>query len=79
MVSNSWMRVPYEDWIELVVVKEGFDEADDWIVERVVENDIVITTDIPLASRCLKKEARVLGPKGRLFTEDDIGNFRKED
>jgi len=73
LVSNSWMRIPDEDWLELVVVKEGFDAADDWIVEHVTENDIVISADIPLASRCLPKGARVLDPRGRVFTEDSIG------
>ncbi len=74
LVANSWMRVPEEDWVKLVVVGDELDAADDWIVEHVGENDIVITTDIPLASRCLKKDARVLGPKGRVFTEESIGD-----
>lgn len=73
LVSNSWMRAPAGDAIELVVVGDGFDEADDWIVEHVTEHDVVVTTDIPLASRCLKKGARALGPKGRAFTPDSIG------
>ena len=73
VVSNSWMRTPHADWLELVVVEGQFDAADDWIVEHVTENDIVISGDIPLASRCLKKGARVLGPTGRLFTDDNIG------
>lgn len=73
LVSNSWMRVPYEEWIELVVVEDQFDAADDWIVEHVGEGDIVISGDVPLASRCLERGARVLGPRGRPFTEDSIG------
>jgi len=73
LVSNSWMRTPHADWLELVVVEGQFDAADDWIVEHVSEDDIVISGDIPLASRCLKKGALVLGPKGRMFTEDNIG------
>lgn len=74
LVSNSWMWTPNEDWIELVVVDGQFNSADDWIVEHVTGNDIVISGDIPLASRCLEKGARVLGPKGRVFTEDSIGD-----
>ena len=74
VVSNSLIRVPTEELIELVVVKSGFDSADDWIVERTEVADIVITADIPLAGRCLQKGARVLGPKGLVFTEDAIGN-----
>jgi uncharacterized protein len=73
VVSNSWMRTPLADWLTLVVVEGQFDAVDDWIVEHAGENDIVISADIPLASRCLKKSARVLGPTGRVFTEDNIG------
>lgn len=73
LVANAWMRVPDGAQVELVVVGQGFDEADDWIVERVVAHDIVVTTDIPLAARCIEKKARVLGPKGNIFTETSIG------
>lgn len=73
VVANSPMAVPPAGWIELVLVGGGFDAADDWIVERVRENDVVVTDDIPLASRCVKKGARVLTPKGRVFTEASIG------
>ena len=67
------MRVPDELWIALEVVKDGFDAADDWIVEHVQPDDIVITADIPLAGRCIKKGARVISPTGKPFTEDNIG------
>ena len=73
LVADSWMRVPADDDIELVVVKGDFDAADDWIVEHVSAGDIVITGDIPLADRCLKLGARVLGLRGREFTEESIG------
>ena len=74
VVANSQMHIPSEDWLELVVVSDQFDAADDWIVEYITKNDIVISGDIPLASRCLKKGARVLGPNGRVFTDDSIGD-----
>ena len=74
LVSNSAISVPNEDWLELVVVSGRLDAADDWIVEHLNRNDIVITGDIPLASRCLKKGARVLSPHGVTFTEISIGN-----
>lgn len=74
VVSNSPIRVPKEELIEFVEVRGGFDVADDWIVDRVGPGDIAITTDIPLADRCLRKEARVLGPKGHEFTEETIGD-----
>lgn len=73
LVSNSWMRVPREDWLELVVVNDAFDAADNWIAEQSSANEIVVTGDILLASRCLKAGAAVLDFKGRLFTEDSIG------
>ena len=74
LVANSQMYVSGEDWLKLVVVGNQFDAADDWIVEYITKNDIVISGDIPLASRCLKKGARVLAPNGRVFTDDSIGN-----
>ena len=74
LVANSWMRVPEERGIALAVVTDGFDAADDWIVEHVQADDIVVTADIPLASRCLKQGARVVGPTGWPFTEDNIGD-----
>jgi uncharacterized protein YaiI (UPF0178 family) len=74
VVSNAPLRVPTEGLIELVVVRGGFDAADDWITEHVGAGDIAITADIPLAERCLRQGSRVLGPKGLEFTEDAIGD-----
>ncbi len=74
LAANSRFRVPDDASITLVVVGDGFDEADDWIVDHLNKDDIVITADIPLAARCLEKGARVLGPKGRVFTEAGIGD-----
>jgi uncharacterized protein YaiI (UPF0178 family) len=73
LVANSWMRTPNEPAIALEVVADGFDAADDWIVEHVQSHDIVITTDIPLTGRCVVKGARVIAPAGKRFTEDNIG------
>lgn len=73
LVSNAWMRIPHEDWLTLVVVEGQFDAADDWIVEHVTERDIVISGDIPLASRCLAKGTVVLDLRGGVFTEANIG------
>jgi uncharacterized protein YaiI (UPF0178 family) len=73
IVANSFMNVPRSEMIERVIVSEGPDVADDWIVERATENDIVVTADIPLAARCVKKGASVIGPTGKPFTEDSIG------
>jgi len=73
-VANAWMRLPEDPLVELVVVNDGFDAADNWIAERVRADDIVVTTDIPLAARCLEKKARVLNAKGHVFTEASIGS-----
>ena len=73
LVANSWMRVPDERWLRLEVVGDGFDAADDWIVDQVQPHDIVITADIPLASRCIKEGARVIGTTGKPFTGNNIG------
>ena len=73
VVANSFIRVPQEPLIERVVVGDGMDAADDWIAERAHAGDIVITADIPLASRCIKAGAAVIAPSGRAFTEADIG------
>jgi uncharacterized protein len=74
LVANSRKRVPDEKRIGLEVVSGGFDAADDWIVERVRPEDVVVTADILLASRCVKKGARAIGPSGKPFTENNIGH-----
>lgn len=72
-VSNSWMRLDDHPLVERVIVSEGPDEADNWIVENATSNDIVITSDIPLAARAMEKEAHALRPNGKAFTDDNIG------
>ncbi|MCX5817418.1 MAG: YaiI/YqxD family protein [Proteobacteria bacterium] len=74
LVSNSAMRIPQDKLVEMIVVGGHLDAADDWIVDHIADNDIAVSADIPLASRCLKKGARVLDPKGRIFTEESIGS-----
>jgi uncharacterized protein YaiI (UPF0178 family) len=73
IVANAFMAVPRNDLIERVIVAEGPDIADDWIAERAGGNDIVITADIPLAGRCVRNQATVIGPTGKAFTDDSIG------
>jgi uncharacterized protein YaiI (UPF0178 family) len=72
VVANSFMRTPPD--VQLTVVDAGPDAADDWIAERAVAGDIVITNDIPLASRALKAGAMALAPTGKAFTEASIGS-----
>lgn len=73
-VANAWMALPRGARVHMRVVSGAFDAADDWIAEEVRAGDIVVTADIPLADRCLKKGACVLGPTGKPFTDDNIGN-----
>ena len=73
LVSNTWLRAPNEDWLEVVVVGAELDAADAWIVEHVTQDDIVVTADIPLAALCLEKGTRVPGPGGRQFSADSLG------
>ena len=74
LVANAPQRIPDDERFALVVVREGMDVADDWIAEHAGEGDIVITADIPLAARCLRNGARVIGTTGRPFTEDNVGD-----
>ena len=73
VVSNSAINVPRDPMIERVVVGQGMDEADNWIAERAVRGDIVITADVPLASRSFKAGAAVIAPNGKPFDENSIG------
>jgi uncharacterized protein len=73
VVSNSYIAVPREPFIERIVVASGQDIADDWIADRVSLGSIVVTADIPLAHRCIKTGASVITPNGRILEEDSIG------
>jgi uncharacterized protein YaiI (UPF0178 family) len=73
VVTNSPIAVPRDLMIERVVVGAGMDEADNWIAERAQRGDIVITADVPLASRCVKAGADVIAPNGRAFSEESMG------
>lgn len=74
VVANHYLNVPLNPLFERVVVASGLDEADNWIAEHIERFDICITADIPLADRCLKKQARALNVRGEEFTEDMIGH-----
>ena len=69
----NFIRVPQDPLIERIAAGSGMDAADDWIAERAGQGDIVITSDIPLASRCVKAGAEVIAPNGKPFTEQSIG------
>lgn len=72
-VANAWMRLPEGENVQRVIVPEGPDAADNWIAERAGAGDIVVTQDIPLASRALKAGARAIGNTGKPFTDASIG------
>ena len=73
VVSNAPIAVPRSDMIQRVVVGAGMDEADHWIAERAGRGDIVVTADVPLASRAVKSGAEVIAPNGKPFTGESIG------
>src|SRR5256885_3680392 len=73
VVAGNFIRVPKDPLIERVAAGSGMDAADDWIAERAGKGDIVITADIPLASRCVKAGAEVIAPNGKPFSEQSIG------
>lgn len=73
VVANAPIAVPRDPAIERVVVPGGMDKADDWISERARPGAIVVTSDIPLASRSVKAGAVTIAPNGRAFDDDSIG------
>ncbi len=73
VVAGQFIRVPQDPLIERIAAGSAMDAADDWIAERAGPCDIVITADIPLASRCVKSGAEVIAPNGKPFTEQSIG------
>jgi uncharacterized protein YaiI (UPF0178 family) len=72
-VANGGLRPSRDPMIRNVIVPKGADSADDWIVDNVRANDVVVTADIPLAARTVALGAHVLGPTGRPFTPETIG------
>ncbi len=74
VVANQYINIPLDALIQMKVVSGNFDAADDWIAENILAYDILITSDLLLADRAIKKQARVLGPKGRELDEENIGS-----
>lgn len=72
-VSNGGLRPSRDPMTRNVVVPQGADAADDWIVENAVAGDVAVTADIPLAARLVQKDVHVIGPTGRPFTPETIG------
>lgn len=73
VVAGNFIRIPADPSIERIAAGPGMDAADDWIAERAAAGDVVVTSDVPLASRCVKSGASVLAPNGKPFSEASIG------
>lgn len=74
VAANTPIRIPRHELIDRVTVNDHYDAADDWVAEHAHDKAIVITADILLAERCLKRDATVIAPNGKLFTKDTIGS-----
>ncbi len=72
LVANHYMQVPKSKWIRFIQVEQGFDVADNYIVQNVIEGDLCITQDIPLADELLDAGAQVLTPRGDAMTKQNI-------
>ena len=75
IVSNGGIRPQKNPLLVSVFVQDGLDEADDWIAERAKKGDVVITSDIPLASRCIENGSLVVSANGEIYNESNIGNL----
>ncbi|MBC3765356.1 YaiI/YqxD family protein [Neptunicella marina] len=72
LVANHFMRTPASKYVRLIQVSSGFDVADNEIVQRVTEQDLVVTADIPLAAEVIEKGALALNPRGELYTKSTV-------
>jgi uncharacterized protein YaiI (UPF0178 family) len=72
IVANHFIPIPPSPWIKRIMVESGFDKADQYILEHIKVNDLVITSDIILADFIVTKKAIALNPKGKLYTQDNI-------
>jgi uncharacterized protein YaiI (UPF0178 family) len=72
LVANHYIKVPPSKWISSIQVEPGFDVADDYIVEKVQKDDLVITSDIPLAAELIEKSAQIITARGDIFDKTNI-------
>ncbi len=73
LVANSYQSIPLSDFIRLVIVDKGADVADQYIIDQVELNDLVVTADIPLAAKVVEKGATAINPRGEIYTEENVG------
>lgn len=74
-IANQYLHLPHSDYLEMIQVSDGADIADDEIVERCAAGDLIVTADIPLAARVVKKGALALDPRGTLYDSNNIGQI----
>lgn len=72
LVANQFIKTPPSAFIKAIQVGAGFDVADNEIVKRVAADDLVISSDIPLADECIEKGAYVLSPRGEMYSRENI-------
>ena len=72
LIANQYIKIPPSPFIKMVQVPSGFDIADDEIVKRAVAGDLIVTSDIPLASEVIDKDAHALNPRGEMYTKSNI-------
>jgi uncharacterized protein YaiI (UPF0178 family) len=72
LVANHSLPIPPSPWITMTQVPAGFDVADNYIVQRVQDNDLVVTSDIPLAAELIEENAQVISSRGERYTKQNI-------
>ena len=75
LVANSYLSIPQSDLVRLIIVDKGLDVADQYIIDNVSKDELVITADIPLAAKIVEKNALALNPRGEIYTEENIGEI----
>ena len=75
LVANAYQTIPHSDLIRLIIVGKGTDVADQYIIDHVEANELVITADIPLAAKIVEKFAIAINPRGEIYTEENIGEI----
>lgn len=75
LVANSYQAIPHSDFIRLIIVDKGADVADQYIIDNVIDVDLVVTADIPLAAKIVEKNAIAINPRGEIYTEENIGEI----
>lgn len=74
LVANGGLRLSQNPFVQTMIVPDGPDEADKWIAERAGKGDVVVTSDMPLAARCVEAGAMVLRHNGEALTQANIGS-----